>query len=101
MSNPKVHFVSLGCPKNRVDSEIMLGHLQDASYQFTPQADEADVIVVITCGFIEDAKQESINTIFEMARHKEESQCKKLIVTGCLVERYSFNKLCVLVCASR
>lgn len=89
MTNPKVHFVSLGCPKNRVDSEIMLGHLQDASYQFTPQADEADVIVVNTCGFIEDAKQESIDTIFEMARHKEESQCKKLIVTGCLVERYS------------
>jgi ribosomal protein S12 methylthiotransferase len=89
MTNPKVHFVSLGCPKNRVDSEIMLGHLQDASYQFTAHAEDAEVIVVNTCGFINDAKQESIDTILEMARHKSESQCKKLIVTGCLVERYS------------
>ncbi|MEE2903369.1 MAG: 30S ribosomal protein S12 methylthiotransferase RimO [Myxococcota bacterium] len=89
MTNPKVHFVSLGCPKNRVDSEIMLGHLQDASFSFTHEAEQADVIVVNTCGFIEDAKQESVNTILEMARQKDEGQCKKLIVTGCLVERYS------------
>lgn len=89
MTNPKVHFVSLGCPKNRVDSEIMLGHLQDAAFQFTPEAEQADVIVVNTCGFIEDAKKESIETIFEMARHKDEGKCKKLIVTGCLVERYA------------
>jgi len=67
----------------------MLGHLQDAAYQFTPQAEQADVIVVNTCGFIEDAKTESIETIFEMARHKTENNCKKLIVTGCLVERYA------------
>src|SRR5688572_3635805 len=84
-----VHFVSLGCPKNRVDSEIMLGHLMDASMAFTPQADEADVIVVNTCGFIEDAKQESIDVILEMARHRTEGRAKKLIVTGCLVQRYA------------
>ncbi len=85
---PRVHFVSLGCPKNRVDSEIMLGHLQDASFDLSGEAEDADVIVVNTCGFIEDAKRESIDTILEMARMKEDGRCKKLIVTGCLVQRY-------------
>jgi ribosomal protein S12 methylthiotransferase len=84
-----VHFVSLGCPKNRVDSEIMLGHLMDASMAFTPEAEAADVIVVNTCGFIEDAKQESIDVILEMAKHRTEGRAKKLIVTGCLVQRYA------------
>ena len=84
-----VHFVSLGCPKNRVDAEIMLGHLQDATFDFTPEATEADVIVVNTCGFIEAAKQESIDAILQMARLKETGRLKKLIVSGCLVQRYA------------
>ncbi|MCK6547872.1 30S ribosomal protein S12 methylthiotransferase RimO [Myxococcota bacterium] len=84
-----MHFVTLGCPKNRVDSELMLGHLQDAEMTFTETPDDADVIVVNTCGFIEDAKRESIDVILEMARHKAEGNAKRLIVTGCLVQRYS------------
>ena len=84
----RVHFVTLGCPKNRVDSEIMLGHLQDASMTFTMDAEEADVIVVNTCGFIEDAKKESIDVIVEMAHHRAHGEAKKLIVTGCLAQRY-------------
>lgn len=96
MANPdpapargRVHFVSLGCPKNRVDSEIMLGHLEDAAFDVTAEAGDADVIVVNTCGFIEDAKKESIDTILEMARQKQEGRCQRLIVTGCLVQRYA------------
>ena len=89
MTNPKVHFVSLGCPKNRVDLRSCLGTFKMRLFAFTHEAEQADVIVVNTCGFIEDAKQESKNTILEMARQKDEGQCKKLIVTGCLVERYS------------
>ncbi|MFO0728607.1 MAG: 30S ribosomal protein S12 methylthiotransferase RimO [Myxococcota bacterium] len=91
MASPRgrVHFVSLGCPKNRVDSEIMLGHLEDAAFDITAEAGDADVIVVNTCGFIEDAKKESIDTILEMARQKSEGRCQRLIVTGCLVQRYS------------
>ncbi|MEQ8276482.1 MAG: 30S ribosomal protein S12 methylthiotransferase RimO [Deltaproteobacteria bacterium] len=85
----RVHFVTLGCPKNRVDSELMLGQLQDRAMTFTMDADEADVIVVNTCGFIEDAKKESIDVILEMARHRTEGNAKKLIVTGCLVQRYA------------
>ena len=85
----RVHFVTLGCPKNRVDSELMLGQLQDRAMTFTMDAEEADVIVVNTCGFIEDAKKESIDVILEMARHRVEGNAKKLIVTGCLVQRYS------------
>ena len=84
----KVHFVTLGCPKNRVDSEIMLGHLQDAEMAFTMEPEEADVIVVNTCGFIEDAKKESIDVIVEMAHHRTSGVAKKLIVTGCLAQRY-------------
>ncbi|MCB9653282.1 MAG: 30S ribosomal protein S12 methylthiotransferase RimO [Deltaproteobacteria bacterium] len=85
----RVHFVSLGCPKNRVDSEIMLGHLQDAAMTVTDDAESADVIVVNTCGFIEDAKKESIDVILEMARHRTEGRARQLIVTGCLVQRYA------------
>ncbi|HTM43996.1 MAG TPA: 30S ribosomal protein S12 methylthiotransferase RimO [Polyangiaceae bacterium] len=85
----KIHFVSLGCPKNRVDSEVMLGVAERAGYQQVTEADEAEVIVVNTCGFIDSAKQESIDTILELSRHKESGQCRKLVVTGCLSQKYS------------
>ncbi|HLJ89881.1 MAG TPA: 30S ribosomal protein S12 methylthiotransferase RimO [Candidatus Angelobacter sp.] len=84
----KVGFVSLGCPKNLVDSEVMMGLLQSGGAQMTARAEEADVIVVNTCSFIDTAKQESVDTILEMARHKTEGRAKKLVVAGCLVERY-------------
>ncbi len=84
----KVGFVSLGCPKNLVDSEVMMGLLQTGGAQITNQAKEADVIVVNTCSFIDTAKQESVNTILEMAQHKISGKVKKLVVAGCLVERY-------------
>jgi len=84
----KVGFVSLGCPKNLVDSEVMMGLLQTGGAQITPQAEEADVIVVNTCSFIDTAKQESVNTILEMAQHKIGGKAQKLVVAGCLVERY-------------
>lgn len=87
--NPtKVGFVSLGCPKNLVDSEVMMGLLADAGAELTTHADDADVIVVNTCSFIDSAKQESVNTILEMAGHKTNGRAKKLVVAGCLVERY-------------
>nr|WP_281355195.1 30S ribosomal protein S12 methylthiotransferase RimO [Anaerotalea alkaliphila] len=81
-------MVSLGCDKNLVDSEVMLDMLQDAGYGVTNEEQEADVIVVNTCSFIHDAKQESIETILEMAANKEAGTCKGLVVTGCLSERY-------------
>src|SRR5947209_6576424 len=84
----KVGFVSLGCPKNLVDSEVMMGMLQSGGAQITAHADEADVIVVNTCSFIDTAKQESVDTILEMAQHKISGRAKKLVVAGCLVERY-------------
>jgi ribosomal protein S12 methylthiotransferase len=84
----KVGFVSLGCPKNLVDSEVMLGTLAHAGYTITPRREEADVIVVNTCGFIDSAKKESIDTILEMADYKNSGACKKLVVAGCLAERY-------------
>ena len=84
----KVGFVSLGCPKNLVDSEVMMGLLAQAGAELTARAAEADVIVVNTCSFIESAQQESVNTILEMARHKTAGQAKKLVVAGCLVERF-------------
>jgi ribosomal protein S12 methylthiotransferase len=84
----KVGFVSLGCPKNLVDSEVMMGLLETGGAQITAKAEEADVIVVNTCSFIDTAKQESVNTILEMARHKTGGRAKKLVVAGCLVERY-------------
>src|SRR5215510_4154187 len=85
---PKVGFVSLGCPKNLVDSEVMLGTLARQGYAITPRKEEADIIVVNTCGFIDSAKQESIDTILEMAELKVEGNCKKLVVAGGLAERY-------------
>ena len=85
---PKVGFVSLGCPKNLVDSEVMMGMLAQAGACLTPSAAEADVIVVNTCSFIESAQQESVNTILEMARQKNEGRARKLVVAGCLVERF-------------
>src|SRR2546423_1865281 len=84
----KVGFVSLGCPKNLVDSEVMMGMLQSGGAQITARAEEADVIVVNTCSFIDTAKQESVDTILEMAQHKISGRAKKLVVAGCLVERY-------------
>jgi len=84
----KVGFVSLGCPKNLVDSEVMMGMLQTGGAQITAHAEDADVIVVNTCSFIDSAKQESVNTILEMAQHKITGKAQKLIVAGCLVERY-------------
>ncbi len=84
----KVGFVSLGCPKNLVDSEVMMGLLARAGAELTRRAEDADVIVVNTCSFIESAQQESINTILEMAAHKTGGKAKKLVVAGCLVERF-------------
>jgi ribosomal protein S12 methylthiotransferase len=83
-----VGFVSLGCPKNLVDSEVMMGLLDRAGARLTAQPEEAEILVVNTCSFIDTAKQESVDTILEMARHKKEGRAKKLIVAGCLVERY-------------
>ena len=85
---PKVGMVSLGCPKNLVDSEVMLGIVAQQGLEITPRPDEADVIIVNTCAFIEPAKQESINTILEMADYKKSGSARKLVVAGCLVERY-------------
>jgi ribosomal protein S12 methylthiotransferase len=87
-SKKTIHFVSLGCPKNRVDTEVMLGVSDQSGYELVSQAADADVIVVNTCGFVEAAKQESIDTIFELAQWKEEGRCKKLVVAGCLSQRY-------------
>jgi hypothetical protein len=84
----KVGFVSLGCPKNLVDSEVMMGLLARAGAELTRRAEDADVIVVNTCSFIESAQQESVNTILEMAAHKSGGKAKKLVVAGCLVERF-------------
>jgi ribosomal protein S12 methylthiotransferase len=84
----KVGFVSLGCPKNLVDSEVMMGMLAHAGAELTPAAEDADVIVVNTCSFIGSAQQESVDTILEMARHKTNGRAKKLVVAGCLVERF-------------
>lgn len=87
MTKYKVGMVSLGCDKNRVDSEIMLG-VMNKTYEITNNPKEADIIIVNTCGFIEKAKQESIDTILEMANYKTKHQCKLLIATGCLTQRY-------------
>src|SRR3974390_903015 len=84
----KVGFVSLGCPKNLVDSEVMMGMLSQGGAQITPRAEDADIIVVNTCSFIDKAQQESVDAILEMAQHKTAGKAKKLIVAGCLVERY-------------
>jgi len=83
-----VGFVSLGCPKNLVDSEVMMGLLDRAGARLTSRPEDAEILVVNTCSFIDTAKQESVDTILEMARHKTEGRARKLIVAGCLVERY-------------
>ncbi len=84
----RVYMHTLGCPKNRVDSEVMLGTLADAGYRLVQEPRQADVIVVNTCGFIESAKQESIGAIVELAEMKAEGRCRKLVVAGCLTQRY-------------
>ena len=84
----KVGFVSLGCPKNLVDSEVMMGQLVARGHELTPRPDQADVLVVNTCSFIDPAKKESVDTILEMAEYKKIGRARKLIVAGCLVERY-------------
>ncbi|MGD9564045.1 MAG: 30S ribosomal protein S12 methylthiotransferase RimO [Pyrinomonadaceae bacterium] len=84
----KVGFVSLGCPKNLVDSEVMMGTLEQAGWEITSNADEAETVVVNTCGFIESAKQESIDAILEATSLKAEGKAKRVVVAGCLVERY-------------
>jgi ribosomal protein S12 methylthiotransferase len=84
----KIGFVSLGCPKNLVDSEVMLGLAEEAGHEITPDAEAADVVVVNTCAFIDRAKQESIDTILEMAELKKHAAGRRLVVTGCLAERY-------------
>ncbi len=84
----KIGFVSLGCPKNLVDTEVMMGQLVADGHELTPQPSEADVIVVNTCSFIDPAKQESVDTILEMAEYKKTGQAQRLVVAGCLVERY-------------
>jgi ribosomal protein S12 methylthiotransferase len=84
----KIGFISLGCPKNLVDSEVMMGQLQQNGYQITANAEDADTVVVNTCGFIDSAKKESIEAILEAARLKTNGKATRLIVAGCLVERY-------------
>lgn len=84
-----IHFVSLGCAKNRVDTEVMLGVSDNAGFRYVTDPSEAEVIVVNTCGFIGPAKEESIDTILDLSRYKEEGSCEKLVVAGCLSQRYS------------
>ena len=84
----RVHLVSLGCSKNRVDSEVMVGSLMEGGYQLVDTPEEADTIVVNTCSFIQPATEESIDTVLELSKYKQEGDCKKLVVTGCMVQRY-------------
>src|SRR5215467_5390439 len=84
----KVGFISLGCPKNLVDSEVMMGMLAQSGAALTSSVDDADVIVVNTCSFIASAQQESVDTILEMAQHKRQGKARKIVVAGCLVERF-------------
>ena len=85
----KICLVSLGCPKNLVDAEMMLGFLQKDGFQFSTKPEESDVIVVNTCGFVEDSKTESIEHLIEMSRYKEDGNCQVLVASGCLPQRYS------------
>src|SRR3954465_5486819 len=87
-SAQRIYFVSLGCPKNQVDTELMLGQVEAAGHAIVDSPTGADVIVVNTCAFIDAAKEESVDTILEMARHKTRSR-GKLVVTGCLAQRYA------------
>jgi tRNA A37 methylthiotransferase MiaB len=84
----KVGLVSLGCPKNLVDGEVMLGHLRERGHELVNDPREADVIVVNTCAFIDRAKQESVDAILEMAQEKQQGRARRLVVTGCLAQRY-------------
>jgi ribosomal protein S12 methylthiotransferase len=86
---PSVYFVSLGCPKNLVDSQVMLGKLEGQEYQITQSPEDAEVIIVNTCSFIQAAKEESIETVLEMASYKDSGKCKALVMSGCLPQRYS------------
>lgn len=83
-----IGLISLGCAKNRVDSEMLLGELTERGYLLTNRQEEADIIIINSCGFIAPAKEESVNTIIEMAQYKETGRCKKLIVMGCLSQKY-------------
>ena len=87
--NNTISIVSLGCAKNQVDAEIMLGLLKDAGFDITENKDEADVIIVNTCGFIESAKTEAIEAILEAAEYKHSANCKAVIAAGCLTQRYA------------
>src|SRR5688572_29736628 len=84
----RVHLVSLGCPKNRVDSEVMVGQLQAGDYTLVDDPADAEVIVVNTCSFIQPATEESIDTVLDLARFKTAGSAQKLVVTGCMVQRY-------------
>ena len=84
----KILFISLGCDKNLVDTEVMLGELAEEGYSFTDEETEADIVIINTCCFIRDAKEESIETILEMAELKKAGQIKAFLVTGCLAERH-------------
>ena len=89
MNINKISIVTLGCSKNEIDSELMMSILKDNDYTITNYLNEADVIIVNTCGFIDKAKEESIEAIWEMTKYKKEGNCKYLILSGCLAERYS------------
>ncbi len=89
LESTKVHFVTLGCPKNRVDSELMVGSMMAGGLEMSPDVDGADVVVINTCGFIEDAKKESIDVILDAARLRTQGSIRQLVVTGCLVQRYA------------
>src|SRR5947208_12177627 len=87
----KVHLTTLGCPKNQVDSELMLGMLTEAGFPLVERAEDADCLIVNTCAFIDRAREESVNAILELARLKERGRCTALIVTGCLTQRYGLE----------
>ena len=87
-NKPTIGFVNLGCSKNQVDSEVMLGTLVAGGFQLTGDARAAEVVIINTCGFIEEAKQESINSIIEHGRLKKSGSCRVLIAAGCLAQRY-------------
>ncbi len=86
-----IHFLSLGCPKNRVDTEVLAGIATLEGYNLVPDPSDADVIVVNTCGFIGDAREESVNVLLEMGRHRTDGRCKKLVAAGCLSQRYALE----------
>src|SRR2546426_7375591 len=84
----KVHLTTLGCPKNQVDSELMLGRLAEAGFPIVERAEDAQCVIVNTCAFIDRAREESVTTILELAKLKKDGACRALIVTGCLTQRY-------------